>query len=117
MTIVNNSGIKSIKPTYSGYLGGFNNNKGHEYRAADDPARTFDSNSSVNMGVTKYHNAVSGFNNADNAAFSRALYDSVSSKLLSDSWRGKTDFSEYKTRTLNPVAISSEEALFPAKVK
>lgn len=118
VTIANNSGIKSIKPTYSGYLGGFNNNNGNDYRAADDPARTFDSNSSVNMGVTKYHNAVSGFNNADNAAFSRALaYDSVSSKLLSDSWRGKTDFSEYKTRTLNPVAISSEEALFPYEGK
>lgn len=92
------SGISGIYPTVSGNSFTHNRNPPHT--------------------GTKYNNAVSGYSVVKSGISQRIYsYDSSSQALVYDNWHGKNDFTNYKSRPINNIPLSSTESLFPFEGK
>ena len=116
------SGKFDIYPTATGfdsqgYQAGGDFRIGSEHQAAPLAASSDD----AGLPTTAYHNAVSGYKtHAVPSLFDRVmLYDDVAANLVkrSDTWEGKTDFSAANDRSINPIPLSTSEALFPFEGK
>ena len=123
-TPINPSGHADIYPVTTGYaeVGYTNDDTGRLNAGSSHQANPLNASSTnQNLPTTAYHNAVSGYQTHTTPQLLDRimLYKDVGETLVkgSDEWHGKEEFSKVNTMPINPIPLSSNEALFPFEGK
>lgn len=102
------SGKQDIQPTITGLIGGFGDTTDNGLVTLSNGQKAY---------RTKYGNAVSGYHYLSNVVFPRANdYDIASQNLVSSNFNPGV-FSNHKTKPLNSIPLSVNEAFYPFEGK